>query len=341
MKRYRPVISALCTSAGMLALILDSKTALYGAAEGIELCIKTVIPALFPFFVLSTLLTGIISGTRLPILSFIGKLCGIPEGAESILLTGLLGGYPVGAQCVSQAYAAGRLTQDDARRMLGFCSNAGPAFLFGMSSILFEKRAIPFILWMIHILSAIAAGAILPHKSSNQFRASSNIQKQSGQALQLALRNMGIVCGWVLLFRIIFRFADRWFLWLLPDQTVIFLTGLLELTNGYMDLIRLPNESLRFIFASIFLAFGGSCVCLQTASITNQAGLDLGSYFPGKLLQTFFSAILSGLLSLFLFPGKPAIKPYWLLMVGICVTSLPILLKNRKNCSSNLSVSGV
>ena len=41
-----------CTAAalGMLVLILDSKTALAGAREGIDLCIRTVIPSLFPFF---------------------------------------------------------------------------------------------------------------------------------------------------------------------------------------------------------------------------------------------------------------------------------------------------
>ena len=41
----------------MLILILDGRCALYGAAEGLELCIRTVIPSLFPFFFFSTNVT--------------------------------------------------------------------------------------------------------------------------------------------------------------------------------------------------------------------------------------------------------------------------------------------
>ena len=34
---------------GMLVLILDGKTALLGMRDGLEICLWTVIPALFPF----------------------------------------------------------------------------------------------------------------------------------------------------------------------------------------------------------------------------------------------------------------------------------------------------
>ena len=46
----------------MLALILDGRTAIDGARQGIELCLRTVIPSLFPFFVLSILLTSSLLG---------------------------------------------------------------------------------------------------------------------------------------------------------------------------------------------------------------------------------------------------------------------------------------
>ena len=51
-------MTGFAAGAAMLMLILDGRTALTGAAEGIDLCIRTVIPALFPFFVLSPLLMG-------------------------------------------------------------------------------------------------------------------------------------------------------------------------------------------------------------------------------------------------------------------------------------------
>ena len=56
MKR-RTAAALVFSSAGMLVLILDGKAALLGAQAGVELCLNTVIPSLFPFFVLSVLLT--------------------------------------------------------------------------------------------------------------------------------------------------------------------------------------------------------------------------------------------------------------------------------------------
>jgi hypothetical protein len=43
---------------GMTVLILDSRGAAQAAAEGVAVCIRTVIPSLFPFFLLSGYLTG-------------------------------------------------------------------------------------------------------------------------------------------------------------------------------------------------------------------------------------------------------------------------------------------
>ena len=55
-------ISIVLPCAAMLALILDSKTALLGAQSGLDLCVRTVIPSLFPFFVISILLTAPFGG---------------------------------------------------------------------------------------------------------------------------------------------------------------------------------------------------------------------------------------------------------------------------------------
>ena len=103
MNRRADTWTGIVAAIGISLLILDSKTALAGAQSGVELCIRTVIPSLFPFFLFSILLTTSLMGRRIRILRPLCRLCRIPEGAESILIAGCLGGYPVGAQCVSQA----------------------------------------------------------------------------------------------------------------------------------------------------------------------------------------------------------------------------------------------
>ena len=43
MKQHKRILG-LFGAAGMLALILDSRTALTGAQAGVDLCLKTVVP---------------------------------------------------------------------------------------------------------------------------------------------------------------------------------------------------------------------------------------------------------------------------------------------------------
>lgn len=300
MKSKKPLGTILFSAFGMLLLILDSKTALAGAAEGLELCIKVVIPSLFPFFFLSVLLSSSLVGRRVPFLAALGRFCGIPRGGESLLLPGFLGGYPVGAQCIAQANQAGQLSDEDARRMLGFCSNAGPAFLFGMVSRLFDRSGTVWLLWAIHILSALLVGMLLPGKSRSLAAVSSAPPVSAAQAMTRALTAMSGVCGWVMLFRVILTVGQRWVLWLLPNTLQITASGILELSNGCLSLLSVENPGLRFVLCSLFLGFGGLCVLMQTVSVTAKPGL--GSYIPGKLLQSCISFLLSALAQLLLFP---------------------------------------
>ena len=276
---------------GMLCLILDAKTALDGAGDGIRLCIYSVVPALFPFLVLSILLTGALSGGELPILRPLERLCGIPAGAGYLLIMGLLGGYPVGAQAIAQLCRENMLSQKDGTRMLGFCSNAGPAFIFGIAASQFTDPSVGWKLWGIHILSALAVGMLLPGRPSGRAASAMRSQITVTEAMNRAVRVMAQICGWVVVLRVVMAFLQKWLLWLLPKEWQVLISGLLELTNGCLALSGISSEELRFVIASAMLAFGGVCVLMQTGSVTGKLGL--GMYLPGKLLQTGISVLLA------------------------------------------------
>lgn len=275
----------------MLVLILDGKTAILGAREGITLCLTTVIPSLFPFFLLSSLLTGAFAGRKLSLLRPLAKLCGIPEGGESLLITGFLGGYPVGAQGAASLFRSGQLSKAEAERLLAFCSNAGPAFLFGMAAAMFPKKQMAFLLWQIHMLSAVFTAMLIPSGSPRAITVSEGRSVTLSDAMHRAVPTMAYVCGWVVLFRVLIAFLDRWVLWLLPVPAHVGIMGLLELTNGCCALASISSVPMRFILCSGMLAAGGLCVTMQTVSITE--GLSLKFYFLGKGMQVLFSLILS------------------------------------------------
>jgi len=333
MKRLNSYIICTLAFAAMLVLILDTKTALYGAKEGLQLCLQTVIPSIFPFLILSGVLNRSILGQALPPLRPLGKLCKIPKGGESLLLLGLIGGYPVGAQLIAQSYSDGRLTPKAARRMLGFCSNAGPSFLFGMLSPLFSNPLTPWFLWGIHIISALLVGCILP----GDIDISCEIKKappiSAAEALQNAIRTMASISGWVVVFRIILAFCNRWFLWILPVPAQVLFSGLLELSNGCVLLKEVQTEGTRFILASVLLAAGGLCVGMQTVSVTKSTGL--GSYFPGKVLQTLLAFLLSATVQQTLFPTSEAfhISAHWFTVPLLGIATLFSAAK-KKSCSN-------
>lgn len=321
----------------MLILILDAETALKSAMDGIHLCFASVAPALFPFLVLSIYLTGNLSGTQIPGMKYLGKLCRIPPGSEGILLTGLLGGYPVGAQAVRQAYDAGGLSRQEARRMLGFCSNAGPAFIFGILSPLFIDLRTTWFLWLIHIVSAILTGIFLPGGYTGSDRKQTAQNLSFPDSVHRAIRVMASICGWVVVFRILIGFLDRWVFWLLSSELKTILSGLLELTNGCLILRTIDTEPLRFLIASIVLSFGGLCVGMQTVSVTGTLGTGL--YFPGKLLQTMVSILLCTFTMPVLYPGNTV----WdiTILTVIAISLLLFCLHLRKNNSSNFHLQGV
>ena len=276
----------ITASAGMLMLILDSSTALNGAKEGLALCIQSLIPSLFPFFVLSSLLTGALLGTDLPFLRPIGKLLQIPDGCESLLIPGFLGGYPAGAQCIGQAFRQGNISEANARRLLLFCNNAGPSFLFGVLGPMFPEKWMLWALWGIQISAALFCARCFPgHQEKNTVQRSTGIS--INEALSGSVRTMGAVCGWVVLFRTGIAFAGKWGLRSLPVAAQVLVTGLLELSNGCLGLLSVDDIRVRFLLCSAMLSLGGMCVAMQTASVIGS--LSLCPYLGGKLLQCIFS----------------------------------------------------
>lgn len=295
---------------GMLVLILDGKTALSGAAEGVQLCICTLIPSLFPFFVLSAMLSN-----------------SLPRGG--LLLTGILGGYPAGAANVARAYRMGRLSREEAAQMVVLCNCAGPSFLFGVAAPMLGGAVAGFALWGVYLLSVLALHWTLP---GSRKTAPSAGALTLHQAVWDSIRAMAGVCGWVVLFRVVLAVADRWALWLLPDwgKTVVY--GLLELSNGCLALGSVPGD-MRFVLAAGMVSFGGLCVMLQTAGVAQ--GIPMGLYFPGKAFQACVAMLLASLIR----PG--GLKPGIQMILLLTALMLGLLLRKSENRCGNPRPVGV
>lgn len=317
---------------GMAVLILDSKAALASARQGVQLCLQTVIPSLFPLIVLSGMLNGAILGAETKALSPIAKLLHIPQRAISLIMVGFLGGYPMGASCVAAAVKNGAIAKRDGERMLAFCSNCGPAFIFGMGMQLFPRLWICFIAWGIHILSALITGMLTGGYSTQDASSLKASSTSVSRVLQNSVKVMASICGWVTIFRVLIGFADRWVLWAVPPAVRTLIAGILEISNGVCMLGDIKCLGERFVFFCFLISLGGFCVWLQTVTVCE--GLDSSLYFPGKLTQGTISVLLSMCAQpLFCYQER---CPFGLVPIVLCATVCLIFALWTKKCAKSI-----
>lgn len=288
--KSRKALAAAASAAGMMVLILDSRTALSGGVQGVELCLRSVIPSLFPFLFLSGCFSSAFSGVKTGSLRVLGSAFSLPAGMEYLLIPAFLGGYPIGAQSVAQAYESGSVSREQAEHLLGYCSNVGPAFVFGMVSSQFDRTWMVWAIWGIQIGAAWTASRFLSCQVSSS---QENRKPQPGSpfSIETAITAMLKISGWIILFRIAAGFLERWFLWRIPAWERVGIVGLLELANGCCCLNMVSEEGIRFLVCNLILAFGGLCVAYQTASVCGNLGLRY--YFLGKGLQAGVAVLLA------------------------------------------------
>lgn len=286
----------------MLILIFYSKTAIAGGQEGIEICLRTVIPSLFPFILAAQYLCGNLSQS-IKILNPLERLCGIPKGRGGLLISGFLGGYPVGASSVYSAWKSGQLTKSQGQRMLGFLNNAGPAFIFGMGAALFANPLIPWVVWASHIICAVFTAMLLPEEKDAPQIETSPRAVTLVHCLKNTIQVLAQVCGWVILFRMILAFLFSILSSATPEIKAA-VAGTLELTNGCLLLQTIPQEWVRYLLFTLFLDMGGLCVAMQTISVVGELGI--GMYWRGKVMQSLLGSLLCVLLLPLLFPNAQA-----------------------------------
>lgn len=280
---------------GVMALLLV-RSAVAGEAvrRGLTLCARSVIPALFPYFVVSGLFTslGFAEGVGRRLAPVTEHLFGVGGAGASALFLGLLGGYPVGGRTAGQLYRAGRLEKDEAQRLLAFCNNAGPSFILGVVGFgCFQSLRAGVLLYVIHALSAVLVG-VLQKKKGRPRRSAPRPLSPPEKILPAFIRSvqdsagaMVRICGFV-----VFALVVQALLAELTGITHPAALGFIELTGG---VVRLGSSPSDFVWAAALLGWGGLSVHGQTAAVLAGTGLRMDRYFLGKLLQAAVSAVLA------------------------------------------------
>lgn len=306
--RGKHVVIYSMTAAVLIFFAAEADKAMYAVKSALTVCAQTVIPALFPFFVISSFMvnTGFVGGMgklAAPAAKCLFKISG--SGAV-VFVMGILCGYPTGAKMVSELYENRQISKNEAVRLLPFCNNSGPLFVIGaVGTGMLGSVELGVALYAVHVLSAVLTGIFMSFFSKrsieyhNTVFISVNPGKAFSDAVCRAVQTMLNVCGFVVFFAVVRQFLSQLIFKMLGTGVLgLALSGMAEVTLGAADIcscgLKLPTT---MILLSGVLGFGGICVLLQVYGIVSHTGLGMKTYVLGKLFQMILSMTIMACVS--------------------------------------------
>lgn len=303
--------------AACVLLILYRSDAQNGVFTGVYTCLNMLVPSLFPFVLLSCLLTRSRAASLLfrPLSPVMRHVFRLPACAAPALLFGLTAGYPVGAKITASLYADGRLNREQSARLLCFCTAPGYAFSLYAGTQLTGSPHTGVLLFLACLASPLVIGLMLSRfapKPEKQPEAS----PPSGSftdAVRDGVSAMVSMCGFVVvfstvlsllqgsgLFRTVTALLAR-FGMTIPGAGAA-LTFFLEVTSGISHCAYWQLSSATAAFG---LGFAGICIHLQLFSFFREHGFPLRKsvYLLTRFLNGFLSAAAYTVLSFF-FPNS-------------------------------------
>lgn len=289
-------VAAFTVAATMLMFPRQSAE---GVKNGLGLCLKTVIPSLFPFMVVSCFLVQ--SNLLNKADSLFSPLTRIlfrqPACAGSVIFLSLIGGFPVGAGLVAQLYESKKITLSQGQRLLLFCINPGPAFVIscvGVQMLSSQKTGV--IVFTSVTVSSLLLGFLTRFLSDEQEEPVQSQQESPdsfSQALVLSAskstNSIIMISSWVIIFSVISSLLKTAGL---PASAALFADCMLEVTNGCHNSIgMLPVSAIAGI-----IGWSGLCVHCQIMPVLLRLRLKYLHFLTGRIICGALSCVICSLL---------------------------------------------
>lgn len=318
-----------CAVGGVFILLLlaEPDSSVEYMTRGLRLCVTSVIPTLFPFMVVSGILTRSGCGQLLGICfgSPMRRLFGVGGAGAAAVLLGAVCGFPVGAVTVAAMFCRGELDRSEASHVLSFCNYPSSAFMITAIGVtLFGSRKIGVILLIsVYLSGAICGivGARLLHRNtmhngissqdSPSISSSSSVVIARGavtDAVASSAEAMLCVCAYVAFFSVVTGCLGRIFN-AFPHSGIFdaLLYSFFELTSGAAASAAIPDPTAGISLCAAAAGWSGLSVHLQVLSAVSGtgkdgAGIPIMPYLISKACQAVLAMMICRLLLLFLPP---------------------------------------
>lgn len=306
----------------IVCIIINPSKYINSCHNGLLIWATSVLPSLFPFFVITKLLTELKSLDK-----FFNKFSGLnyklfkaPSCSGYIFGMSIISGYPVGAKLIGDFYEKGIISSDDANKLVTFCSTSGPLFIIGtVGSIMLKNARIGYLLYFSHILASILNGIVYRNKFVSENKISTPTEKPIDyttilpSSMSSSISSIMTVGGFVAIFymiidilidfKILYPISQIFNLILTPlglnNVGNCIASGIVEVTRGCKDLASLGLTSLQsMVIASGLIGFGGLSIHAQSLCFLTKCKINIKFYFLQKITQTLFACVITFILGL-------------------------------------------
>lgn len=292
-------------------MVITPMTAISAFGQGVIIWATKILPALLPFFVLTTLLsyttfTSTVGKWLSPITN---KLYGVGGVAGYVYLMSIMSGYPVGAKLTADLYRKDIITSPQAISISAFTSTSGPLFVIGTVGVgFFGSQKIGIIVLITHLLGALINGVFYRQKCNSNTHIlgvkpiTRNVLNDSMASSIASIMTVG---GFIAIFYMILQLLLSLGIFNLPallfakvgispDITIGIMSGLIEVTSGALALSQCHiGTDLAIILLSFLVSFGGISIHAQAYCFLK----DFDMPYYKFLLQKFTHALISATLA--------------------------------------------
>lgn len=316
-QKVRDALAGLALLIATAGLVAAPGEAIAGAKDGLALCFNVIVPSLFPFFVLSSLVVdlGLAAYLGRALEGLMRPLFRVSGSCAAAVALGFIGGYPVGARTALQLYQQGLCSKTEAERLLSFCNNSGPAFILGVVGAgVFGDSRVGLLLYLTHALASLVVGLLFRFYGGSERSRSPRPQPKPIQAVTIPAAFTGAVtrslqstlniCAFVVFFAVVLQLMSACGVFTLlanllslagfqPEWARRLVAGLLELSSGVSSLQGSTQLAGRVSMAAFMLGWAGLSVHCQVLSFLVDSGLSARTYLLGKLCHGVIAAALT------------------------------------------------
>ena len=294
-----------------LIFLIYKNEVVTGAAEGLLLWYRFVLPSLLPFMILVNVMIhtdtiSLLANLTGPLMKYVPGVS--PKGSFAVL-SGFLCGYPMGAKVSADLVTGNQISYAEGSYLLSFCNNTSPMFVLSILLLKFiPEKELHLQFFLIIFLTPLLCGQLFRiyymRESSGTFAAKifpvksplSRRQNDFSKTLDACLMDSFYAIVKVGLYMMLFSIFIKLSTALLPGHSLtksLFLSSL-EITTGLSLLAELEvPAAFRYILLMAETSFGGFCAIFQTSSMIQESGLKILPYIAQKLITAAITSLLT------------------------------------------------